>query len=155
MAFLYHSADSDWAGGYHFLRSAITGFEEGMPLIDPSKFDAAIFLDSRQWASLPGHNIGAATGQHTKPVHLLWTWFCWYLEKFSGHHRPLVFPAEGYSASEHISSEYGWRTHPITGDRKFHHGIDHGTSVGTPPTGPRGLCLCGQWRRFRWIWYLG
>lgn len=31
-----------------------------------------------------------------------------------------------------ITSEFGWRTHPITGDRKFHAGIDFGAAKGTP-----------------------
>lgn len=31
-----------------------------------------------------------------------------------------------------ITSGYGWRIHPITGERKFHTGIDFGASQGTP-----------------------
>ncbi|MCV3212403.1 hypothetical protein OGM63_02460 [Plectonema radiosum NIES-515] len=31
-----------------------------------------------------------------------------------------------------VTSEFGWRTHPITGDRKFHTGIDFGASLGAP-----------------------
>lgn len=31
-----------------------------------------------------------------------------------------------------VTSEFGWRTHPITGDRKFHTGIDFGAAKGTP-----------------------
>ncbi|MBW4504296.1 MAG: M23 family metallopeptidase [Scytonema hyalinum WJT4-NPBG1] len=31
-----------------------------------------------------------------------------------------------------VTSEFGWRTHPITGERKFHNGIDFGASMGTP-----------------------
>lgn len=33
-------------------------------------------------------------------------------------------------------SPYGWRVHPITGKRKFHHGIDVAMPVGTPLTAP-------------------
>ena len=33
-------------------------------------------------------------------------------------------------------SPYGWRVHPITGKRKFHHGIDVALPVGTPLTAP-------------------
>lgn len=33
-------------------------------------------------------------------------------------------------------SPYGWRIHPITGKRKFHHGIDVAAPVGTPLTAP-------------------
>jgi murein DD-endopeptidase MepM/ murein hydrolase activator NlpD len=31
-----------------------------------------------------------------------------------------------------VTSKFGWRTHPITGDRKFHTGIDFGAGLGTP-----------------------
>lgn len=31
-----------------------------------------------------------------------------------------------------ITSSFGWRTHPLTGERKFHYGIDFGASKGTP-----------------------
>jgi murein DD-endopeptidase MepM/ murein hydrolase activator NlpD len=31
-----------------------------------------------------------------------------------------------------ITSEFGWRIHPITGNRKFHTGIDFGAGLGTP-----------------------
>ena len=33
-------------------------------------------------------------------------------------------------------SGFGWRVHPITGKRKFHHGIDVALPVGTPLTAP-------------------
>lgn len=32
----------------------------------------------------------------------------------------------------HCTSEFGWRRHPITGDRNFHKGIDFGAATGTP-----------------------
>ncbi|WP_029631331.1 MULTISPECIES: M23 family metallopeptidase [Nostocales] len=41
----------------------------------------------------------------------------------------IAFPT---AAGTPITSEFGWRTHPITGDRKFHAGIDFGTAKGTP-----------------------
>lgn len=31
-----------------------------------------------------------------------------------------------------VTSEFGWRTHPITGDQRFHEGIDIGAGAGTP-----------------------
>jgi len=31
-----------------------------------------------------------------------------------------------------VTSEFGWRTHPITGERRFHTGIDFGAALGTP-----------------------
>lgn len=33
-------------------------------------------------------------------------------------------------------SPYGWRVHPITGKRKFHHGVDVAMPIGTPLTAP-------------------
>ena len=41
---------------------------------------------------------------------------------------------EGYTVN--VRSPFGWRVHPITGRRKFHHGIDVALPVGTPLTAP-------------------
>ena len=41
---------------------------------------------------------------------------------------------EGYSVN--AGSGFGWRVHPITGKRKFHHGVDVALPVGTPLTAP-------------------
>lgn len=38
---------------------------------------------------------------------------------------PLTIPTE-------ITSAFGWRTHPITGDTRFHRGIDLGAAYGSP-----------------------
>lgn len=40
---------------------------------------------------------------------------------------PSIYPAYG-----RISDPYGWRTHPITGNRTFHNGLDIGNGKGTP-----------------------
>ncbi|MGI5839810.1 MAG: LysM peptidoglycan-binding domain-containing M23 family metallopeptidase [bacterium] len=39
----------------------------------------------------------------------------------------LAWPVQG-----RITSRYGWRTHPVSGKRDFHPGIDIGASTGTP-----------------------
>lgn len=41
---------------------------------------------------------------------------------------------EGYNIN--ARSPYGWRVHPITGKRKFHHGVDVAAPTGTPLTAP-------------------
>lgn len=41
---------------------------------------------------------------------------------------------DGYSVN--ARSPYGWRKHPITGRRTFHHGVDVALPVGTPLTAP-------------------
>ncbi|AKG23913.1 M23 family metallopeptidase [Calothrix sp. 336/3] len=41
----------------------------------------------------------------------------------------LMYPL---SVASPITSLFGWRTHPITGDRRFHAGIDIGAAMGTP-----------------------
>lgn len=38
---------------------------------------------------------------------------------------PLPFPAQ-------LTSGFGWRVHPISGDRRFHRGIDLAAAIGTP-----------------------
>lgn len=40
-----------------------------------------------------------------------------------------VFPTTKNSP---VTSSFGWRIHPITGDRRFHSGIDFGAPTGTP-----------------------
>jgi murein DD-endopeptidase MepM/ murein hydrolase activator NlpD len=49
--------------------------------------------------------------------------------KYTGNGQ-FTWPFPGYSR---VSSEYGWRTHPITGKKKFHSGIDlagpYGSSI--------------------------
>ena len=37
-----------------------------------------------------------------------------------------------------ISSEFGWRTDPITGENRFHNGLDLATEEGTPVRAPLG-----------------
>jgi len=41
---------------------------------------------------------------------------------------------EGYTIN--ARSPYGWRIDPITGKRKFHHGVDVAAPTGTPLTAP-------------------
>jgi len=43
-----------------------------------------------------------------------------------GAPKPGLEPVQGI-----VSSEYGWRVHPITGDRKFHEGLDIAADEGT------------------------
>jgi murein DD-endopeptidase MepM/ murein hydrolase activator NlpD len=31
-----------------------------------------------------------------------------------------------------VTSPYGWRIHPVFGDRRFHKGVDYGAPLGTP-----------------------
>ncbi|MFB2817607.1 M23 family metallopeptidase [Umezakia ovalisporum] len=45
------------------------------------------------------------------------------------NHRGMIFPL---SIPARITSVFGWRTHPITGDRRFHSGTDLGAPMGTP-----------------------
>jgi murein DD-endopeptidase MepM/ murein hydrolase activator NlpD len=41
----------------------------------------------------------------------------------------IAFPT---AKSAPVTSGFGWRIHPITGDRRFHTGIDFGADLGTP-----------------------
>uniref|UniRef100_A0A6H2A112 Putative peptidase n=1 Tax=viral metagenome TaxID=1070528 RepID=A0A6H2A112_9ZZZZ len=44
-----------------------------------------------------------------------------------------------------ISSRYGWRTHPITGKKQFHNGIDISAPEGTPIYAPSGGIISEVW----------
>ena len=46
-----------------------------------------------------------------------------------------------------ISSSFGWRNHPLSGERKFHYGIDFAAPEGTPIYAYKaGLVKFAQWK---------
>jgi murein DD-endopeptidase MepM/ murein hydrolase activator NlpD len=118
--------------GHWNLRSAIA-LADGHLWIDHGKWSRAVFCDSNQWASLPGENIGAATGQHTKAHTWLWEQFTWELEGLLGQRRNVAFPIQGQNPdTATLTSRYGYRRHPIHRDRRFHAGDDYAAPTGTP-----------------------
>lgn len=44
----------------------------------------------------------------------------------------LLFPICVHAADLPVTSAFGWRIHPISGEWKFHTGVDLGYAVGTP-----------------------
>ncbi|NJR16368.1 MAG: M23 family metallopeptidase [Calothrix sp. CSU_2_0] len=52
-----------------------------------------------------------------------------YTGGFAQNPNGFIFPV---SIPSPITSVFGWRTHPITGDRRFHSGTDIGAAMGTP-----------------------
>jgi murein DD-endopeptidase MepM/ murein hydrolase activator NlpD len=52
-----------------------------------------------------------------------------YTGGFAYNPNGFIFPL---SVPSPITSIFGWRTHPITGDRRFHSGTDIGAAMGTP-----------------------
>lgn len=89
-------------------------------------FKRAVYKDSSEWASLPGHDIGKSTGQHTKPLDWLWEVYQWHLWGSLGYWRKISFPLP----NKVITSHYG----PRWGD--WHSGIDYACAVGTPVRSP-------------------
>ena len=92
-------------------------------------FVQAISFDSTRWASLPGANIGADTGQHTRPKWWLWTQFQWALWKQMSYRRHLVHPI---GADKPLTSGIGyqaWRD-------AIHWGQDFGCAAGTEIVAP-------------------
>ncbi len=56
---------------------------------------------------------------------------------WTGHYdrkgRALVHSSLRYPLNRiHVTSTFGWRRHPVTGKRSFHHGVDFRARVGTP-----------------------
>ena len=66
----------------------------------------AVTLDSLLWASLPGADIGADTGQHTRPRWWLWTKFQWALWKQMGYRRHITHPID---ADHTLTSDMGYQ----------------------------------------------
>lgn len=64
---------------------------------------------------------------------LLYTSFC----QAAGKQPRMVWPVEGT-----ITSEYGWRTHPIWGTQKYHSGLDIGVDYGTPVKAAAAGAVC-------------
>lgn len=90
LGFLYLHRDT---GGHAALMAGVHVDPPTQRLtVDYEAFIAAITADSQQWASLPGANIGAATGQHTRPRWWLWTQFQWALWKQMGYRRRIIHP---------------------------------------------------------------
>ena len=44
----------------------------------------------------------------------------------------LLFPGRIHAADLPVTSAFGWRVHPISGEWKFHTGVDLGYAEGTP-----------------------
>ena len=44
----------------------------------------------------------------------------------------MIWPLPSPFGKDYITSSYGWRTHPVYGDQRFHSGIDIGADGGTP-----------------------
>lgn len=115
-------------GGHWWLRSAIS--KKGDHIwIDYGKWLNAVRADSSQWASFKGANIGASTGQGTKPDWWMWSRFVDHLWAATGRHRHVLFPAAGYGL-EHRTDKMGWRT--WTRPPRMHWGTDFGLPAGTP-----------------------
>jgi murein DD-endopeptidase MepM/ murein hydrolase activator NlpD len=70
----------------------------------------------------PLPTIQPATASQPQPVSLSQSEVSYTNSEFI---YPLATPAP-------ITSRYGWRTHPITGNRRFHSGIDIGAPMGAP-----------------------
>ena len=51
-------------------------------------------------------------------------------ERSGGGHQAFLSPFGG-DWSDHITSEFGWRIHPISGEERFHKGVDIGMPAGT------------------------
>ena len=128
--FMNHSRTN----AHTFIRKSVTLASDGWVHISYADWARAINNDSREWASLPGANIGAATGQSTKSLMFLWSRFQWELSRQFGLHRHVLFPVQGmtHDTAAYTSHASDRRLHPVTGEPRPHRGIDIGIPEGTP-----------------------
>jgi hypothetical protein len=60
-----------------------------------------------------------------------------------GAHAELIYPL---SSPAPTTSNFGWRTHPITGSRRFHSGVDIGAPMGAPVVAAgSGIIMSAGW----------
>ncbi|MEN8445210.1 MAG: hypothetical protein ABG776_09405, partial [Cyanobacteria bacterium J06555_13] len=127
LGFLYLHRDT---GGHAALMAGVTVERATQRLtVSYEAFLKAIAADSHQWASLPGKNIGAATGQHTRPKWWLWTQFQWALWKQMGYRRHIVHPIGTDLQLTSAMGYQAWR-------KGIHWGQDFESVVGTPILAP-------------------
>ena len=136
LGFLYLHRDT---GGHAALMAGVNIEPKTQRLsVSYDAFMQAIALDSTQWASLPGADIGKATGQHTRPKWWLWTQFQWALWEQMGYRRSIVHPI---GADKQLTSAMGyqaWRG-------AIHWGQDFSAKSGTAIVAPEAgqLILTG------------
>lgn len=99
--------------------------------VDAEAVRQAMYAFSREWASIPGYNIGEATGQSTKTEQAILSNFFWFLRERQPRflHNPPAFPVGGdYSfTNTRISDTYKARS-----ATRWHWGIDLAIPTGTP-----------------------
>lgn len=115
-----------WDAGGHRHLMAGTRVLNGHLRISYSAFKQAVYADSIEWASFPGHDIGAATGQNTKPLWFIWSAFQWHLWKQLGYRRHVHPVLETIQVTSYIGPRWG----------QLHQGIDLAAAVGDPIFAP-------------------
>ena len=132
LAFLYLHRDT---GGHAALMAGVNVDPDTQRLtVSYEAFMKAVAADSWEWASLPGANIGAATGQHTRPKWWLWSQFQWALWGQMGYRRHIVHPI---GTDKQLTSPMGyqaWR-------KGIHWGQDFESAAGTPIVAPEAGTL--------------
>lgn len=116
-AFLYLTAESN---SHWHLRNAIER-KHGQLWVDYGHWLRAVRRDTRRWPQISSLDEA-------------WEVFAWEVWGIQGLHRHITFPVadQDYdSAIPSRTSRYGWRQHPISGDRKLHKGDDYGYPTGT------------------------
>ena len=109
------------AGGHRHLLDGCRVLK-GHLTVDYGAFQKAVFADSIEWASFPGHDIGAATGQQPKPLWMLWTAYQWALWGQCGYRRKLAAVLNSLSVTSPMGPRWG----------RLHGGVDLAAAVGEP-----------------------
>ncbi|MEL6854429.1 MAG: hypothetical protein AAFO83_04905, partial [Cyanobacteria bacterium J06607_13] len=121
LGFLYLHRDT---GGHALLMKGVQVDSTTQRLtVSYRAFSAAIAADSIQWASLPGADIGAATGQKTRPLWWLWTQFQWGLWQQMGYRRRIIHPIGTDKTLTSLMGYQAWR-------KGIHWGQDFECDVG-------------------------
>ncbi|MEL6554890.1 MAG: M23 family metallopeptidase [Cyanobacteria bacterium J06621_11] len=113
------------AGGHRHLLDGCA-VVNGHLSVSYAAFKRAVFADSIEWASFPGHNIGASTGQHTKPRWSIWTSFQEALWEQCGYRRRIHPVLDALTVTSAMGPRWG----------RLHGGVDLAATIGEPVYAP-------------------
>lgn len=120
--FTYNLDGNNSAVWFGAATQGMTAYEFKTNARNMNAYDLAVaFLGGYERPYDPQNSVRGAAGEK---------WYLYLLE--NGDNAGMILPAFPTVPEATITSQYGWRTHPISGDYEFHYGLDIAYG-GNPP----------------------